>query len=35
MTDAAKLLGIGRTTLYEKLARYNLDKDGAVDGLGK
>ena len=24
MTEAARLLGIGRTTLYEKLARYNL-----------
>lgn len=24
MTEAARLLGIGRTTLYEKLSRYNL-----------
>ncbi|MCC6695740.1 MAG: sigma 54-interacting transcriptional regulator [Candidatus Hydrogenedentes bacterium] len=31
ITVAAKLLGIGRTTLYEKLSRYGLDKAGTAD----
>jgi DNA-binding NtrC family response regulator len=30
--ETAKLLGIGRTTLYEKIRKYDLDRRGGKDG---